>query len=93
MLDYVGYIYLLEQAGVKIEAANTVVLGRSNIVGMPTSLLVISQNATESGSDERVICVRNLIRGNLSCGRRTWSAYRNLLLMPKVRLDGFYNGL
>lgn len=41
-----GCIYLLEQAGVKIEGANTVVLGRSNIVGMPVALLMISRNAT-----------------------------------------------
>ena len=41
-----GCIYLLEQAGVKIEGANAVVLGRSNIVGMPAALLLISQNAT-----------------------------------------------
>jgi len=41
-----GCIYLLEQAGVKIEGANAVVLGRSNIVGMPAALLLIRQNAT-----------------------------------------------
>ncbi len=41
-----GCIYLLEQAGVKIEGANAVVLGRSNIVGMPAALLLISRNAT-----------------------------------------------
>jgi 5,10-methylene-tetrahydrofolate dehydrogenase/methenyl tetrahydrofolate cyclohydrolase len=32
--------------GVKIEGANAVVLGRSNIVGMPAALLLISRNAT-----------------------------------------------
>jgi methylenetetrahydrofolate dehydrogenase (NADP+) / methenyltetrahydrofolate cyclohydrolase len=41
-----GCIYLLEKAGVKIEGANTVVLGRSNIVGMPAALLLIGKNAT-----------------------------------------------
>jgi 5,10-methylene-tetrahydrofolate dehydrogenase/methenyl tetrahydrofolate cyclohydrolase len=41
-----GCIYLLEQAGVKIEGANAVVLGRSNIVGMPAALLLINKNAT-----------------------------------------------
>jgi len=41
-----GCIYLLEQAGEKIEGANAVVLGRSNIVGMPAALLLISKNAT-----------------------------------------------
>lgn len=41
-----GCIYLLEQVGVKIEGANAVVLGRSNIVGMPAALLLIARNAT-----------------------------------------------
>jgi methylenetetrahydrofolate dehydrogenase (NADP+)/methenyltetrahydrofolate cyclohydrolase len=41
-----GCIYLLDQAGVKIDGANAVVLGRSNIVGMPVALLLISRNAT-----------------------------------------------
>jgi 5,10-methylene-tetrahydrofolate dehydrogenase/methenyl tetrahydrofolate cyclohydrolase len=41
-----GCIYLLEQAGVRIEGANAVVLGRSNIVGMPAALLLIGKNAT-----------------------------------------------
>jgi 5,10-methylene-tetrahydrofolate dehydrogenase/methenyl tetrahydrofolate cyclohydrolase len=41
-----GCIYLLEQSGVKIEGANAVVLGRSNIVGMPAALLLIGRNAT-----------------------------------------------
>jgi methylenetetrahydrofolate dehydrogenase (NADP+)/methenyltetrahydrofolate cyclohydrolase len=41
-----GCIYLLDQAGVKIEGANAVVLGRSNIVGMPVALLLVGRNAT-----------------------------------------------
>ena len=41
-----GCIYMLDQAGVKIEGANAVVLGRSNIVGMPAALLLIGRNAT-----------------------------------------------
>jgi 5,10-methylene-tetrahydrofolate dehydrogenase/methenyl tetrahydrofolate cyclohydrolase len=41
-----GSIYLLEKAGVKIEGSNAVVLGRSNIVGMPAALLLIGRNAT-----------------------------------------------
>jgi methylenetetrahydrofolate dehydrogenase (NADP+)/methenyltetrahydrofolate cyclohydrolase len=41
-----GCIYLLEQSGVKIEGAHAVVLGRSNIVGMPAALLLIGRNAT-----------------------------------------------
>jgi len=41
-----GCIYLLEQTGIQIEGANAVVLGRSNIVGMPAALLLIGKNAT-----------------------------------------------
>ncbi len=41
-----GCIYLLEKSGVKIEGANAVVLGRSNIVGLPAALLLIGRNAT-----------------------------------------------
>jgi 5,10-methylene-tetrahydrofolate dehydrogenase/methenyl tetrahydrofolate cyclohydrolase len=41
-----GVIELLDRSGAKIEGADTVVLGRSNIVGMPVSLLLIGRNAT-----------------------------------------------
>jgi methylenetetrahydrofolate dehydrogenase (NADP+) / methenyltetrahydrofolate cyclohydrolase len=41
-----GCIYLVEHVGVKIEGANAVVLGRSNIVGMPAALLLVRRNAT-----------------------------------------------
>jgi methylenetetrahydrofolate dehydrogenase (NADP+)/methenyltetrahydrofolate cyclohydrolase len=41
-----GIIELLERSGVHIEGANAVVVGRSNIVGKPTALLLIKRNAT-----------------------------------------------
>lgn len=41
-----GCVYLLEKAGVNLEGANAVVLGRSNIVGMPVALLLNKKNAT-----------------------------------------------
>jgi methylenetetrahydrofolate dehydrogenase (NADP+)/methenyltetrahydrofolate cyclohydrolase len=41
-----GIMYLLEQVGVQMEGANAVVLGRSNIVGMPAALLLVRNNAT-----------------------------------------------
>ena len=41
-----GCIVLLEKIGVKLEGANAVVLGRSNIVGMPAALLLVRENAT-----------------------------------------------
>jgi methylenetetrahydrofolate dehydrogenase (NADP+)/methenyltetrahydrofolate cyclohydrolase len=37
---------MLDQAGVKLEGANAVVLGRSNLVGMPVALLLLRHNAT-----------------------------------------------
>lgn len=41
-----GVMYLLENSDTPIEGANAVVLGRSNIVGMPVSLLLVGANAT-----------------------------------------------
>jgi len=41
-----GCIYLLDKMEVPIEGANAVVLGRSNIVGMPVALLLVKRNAT-----------------------------------------------
>ncbi len=41
-----GCIYLLDEVGVEMEGANAVVLGRSNIVGMPAALLLVKRNAT-----------------------------------------------
>jgi methylenetetrahydrofolate dehydrogenase (NADP+)/methenyltetrahydrofolate cyclohydrolase len=41
-----GCLYLLDEIGAEIEGANAVVLGRSNIVGMPMALLLVKRNAT-----------------------------------------------
>lgn len=41
-----GVIYLLDHTGVQLEGAEAVVLGRSNIVGMPVALLLVGRNAT-----------------------------------------------
>jgi len=41
-----GCMYLLEHSGVQFDGANAVVLGRSNIVGMPAALLLVKRNAT-----------------------------------------------
>jgi methylenetetrahydrofolate dehydrogenase (NADP+) / methenyltetrahydrofolate cyclohydrolase len=41
-----GIIELLDRSGVRIEGANAVVVGRSNIVGKPTALLLLKRNAT-----------------------------------------------
>jgi 5,10-methylene-tetrahydrofolate dehydrogenase/methenyl tetrahydrofolate cyclohydrolase len=41
-----GCMYLLEKELGSLQGANAVVLGRSNIVGMPTALLLVRANAT-----------------------------------------------
>ncbi len=41
-----GVMYFLEKYMDKVEGANAVVLGRSNIVGMPVALLLVRANAT-----------------------------------------------
>lgn len=41
-----GCLYLIESVGTKIEGAHAVVLGRSNIVGLPMSFLLLHRNAT-----------------------------------------------
>ena len=57
-----GCIYLLEKAGVPIEGANAVVLGRSNIVGMPASLLLVGKNATVTICHSRTKDLPSVIR-------------------------------
>ena len=41
-----GIIELLQRSGVKIEGADAVVVGRSNLVGKPMGLLLLRRNAT-----------------------------------------------
>lgn len=41
-----GVLVMLDRVGVSLDGANAVVLGRSNIVGMPVALLLIRRNAT-----------------------------------------------
>ena len=57
-----GCIYLLEKSGVKIEGANAVVLGRSNIVGMPAALLLIGKNATVTVCHSRTKDLPSVVR-------------------------------
>ena len=41
-----GIIELLNRAGIPVEGAHAVVVGRSNLVGKPTGLLLLKRNAT-----------------------------------------------
>ena len=57
-----GCIYLLKEAGVKISGANAVVLGRSNIVGMPAALLLVKENATVTVCHSRTKDIAEVVR-------------------------------
>jgi len=57
-----GVMYLLEHSGAVLEGANAVVLGRSNIVGMPVSLLLVKENATVTICHSRTKDIPALIR-------------------------------
>lgn len=41
-----GCIELLERKGIEITGKHAVVLGRSNIVGLPVAMLLLARNAT-----------------------------------------------
>ena len=58
-----GIMRLLEEAGTELEGANAAVLGRSNIVGLPISLMLLEANATVTvchsrSTDLAAICKR-----------------------------------
>ena len=57
-----GCIYLLKEAGVEISGANAVVLGRSNIVGMPAALLLVRENATVTVCHSRTKNLADVVR-------------------------------
>ena len=57
-----GCIYLLKKAGVQISGANAVVLGRSNIVGMPAALLLVKENATVTVCHSRTKNLADVVR-------------------------------
>lgn len=57
-----GCMVLLEKAGAQFEGANAVVLGRSNIVGMPAALLLVERNATVTICHSRTRNLPDVIR-------------------------------
>ncbi len=48
-----GVMWLLERAGVELEGANAVVVGRSLIVGKPQAMLLLAANATTTVAHSR----------------------------------------
>jgi 5,10-methylene-tetrahydrofolate dehydrogenase/methenyl tetrahydrofolate cyclohydrolase len=57
-----GVIRLLEECGVQFAGANAVVLGRSNIVGMPVALLLIHRDATVTICHSRTRDLPDVVR-------------------------------
>jgi 5,10-methylene-tetrahydrofolate dehydrogenase/methenyl tetrahydrofolate cyclohydrolase len=56
-------MYLLAQHVPTLEGANAVVLGRSNIVGMPVALLLVRANATVTICHSRSKNLPEIVRG------------------------------
>lgn len=57
-----GIIELLKRSGISIEGKNCVVLGRSNIVGKPMSLLLLRENGTVTVCHSRTHDIKTITR-------------------------------
>ncbi|MHC4955163.1 MAG: bifunctional methylenetetrahydrofolate dehydrogenase/methenyltetrahydrofolate cyclohydrolase FolD [Planctomycetota bacterium] len=57
-----GCMVLLERSGTEISGANAVVLGRSNIVGMPAALMLVKRNATVTVCHSRTKDLQAVVR-------------------------------
>jgi 5,10-methylene-tetrahydrofolate dehydrogenase/methenyl tetrahydrofolate cyclohydrolase len=57
-----GCMVLLKEAGAQISGANAVVLGRSNIVGLPVALMLIKANATVTVCHSRTKDIASVVR-------------------------------
>jgi len=57
-----GCIELIERSGVTLDGKRAVVLGRSNIVGLPASLLLTHRNATVTVCHSRTIDLPSIVR-------------------------------
>jgi methylenetetrahydrofolate dehydrogenase (NADP+)/methenyltetrahydrofolate cyclohydrolase len=57
-----GCMVLLERSGTEVSGANAVVIGRSNIVGMPAALMLIERNATVTVCHSRTKNIEEICR-------------------------------
>ncbi|MEO8397366.1 MAG: bifunctional 5,10-methylenetetrahydrofolate dehydrogenase/5,10-methenyltetrahydrofolate cyclohydrolase [Chloroflexota bacterium] len=57
-----GCMVLLEKSGTQFEGANAVVIGRSNLVGMPVALMLIKANATVTLCHSRTRNIADVVR-------------------------------
>jgi 5,10-methylene-tetrahydrofolate dehydrogenase/methenyl tetrahydrofolate cyclohydrolase len=56
-----GVMALLDDLGTPLEGANAVIVGRSNIVGMPVSLMLLKRNATVTVCHSRTRNTREIV--------------------------------
>jgi len=57
-----GCMVLLKEAGAQFEGANAVVIGRSNIVGLPVALMLMKANATVTLCHSRTKDIAEIVR-------------------------------
>ncbi len=57
-----GCMVLLQEAGAQLSGANAVVIGRSNIVGLPMALLLLKANATVTVCHSRTRGIADIVR-------------------------------
>jgi 5,10-methylene-tetrahydrofolate dehydrogenase/methenyl tetrahydrofolate cyclohydrolase len=57
-----GCMVLLEKAGAQFEGANAVVIGRSNLVGLPVALMLVKANATVTLCHSRTRNIADFVR-------------------------------
>jgi 5,10-methylene-tetrahydrofolate dehydrogenase/methenyl tetrahydrofolate cyclohydrolase len=77
-----GVIELIDSAGTKIEGARAVVLGRSNIVGLPAALLLVHRNATVSICHSRTQNIADVVREGDIGGRDRKAQFVSRLIKP-----------
>jgi methylenetetrahydrofolate dehydrogenase (NADP+) / methenyltetrahydrofolate cyclohydrolase len=57
-----GCMVLLEEVGAKIEGSNAVVIGRSNIVGLPMAMMLLKANATVTICHSRTKDIADIVK-------------------------------
>ena len=57
-----GCIELLKRYGIKIDGKRAVVIGRSNIVGVPVAHLLLAENATVTVCHSRTADIAAVVR-------------------------------
>ncbi|KAL7549771.1 hypothetical protein ACHAWF_015450 [Thalassiosira exigua] len=57
-----GCIELLDRSGIEIEGANAVVVGRSNLVGLPVAMLLLHRNATVTIVHSRTKNIEDVVK-------------------------------